>query len=240
MKNTKKLGLLISSKTGESLRPFIKPRDGILRGILIIIFGYWCYWMYISYSGGTLIGFLIFIYSLIVGGISISRARLSNKHVLAHQILNWALPISSKTEEPLKPIIKPRDLLLRGIIVIAMGFLFWGSLSYSGGTLIGFLIFIYSLIGGCILISRAKLGNNHILAHQIIILISDLFFLIMGFVFSIILWSIPGVPGLLAMVGSIIIIIVSTLVSIIHCLYWLVKLEKYKVKIKLLPSPLKM
>jgi len=243
LKNTKKLGLLISSKTGESLRPFIKPRNGILRGISIIIFGYWWYWMYISYSWGTLPVFtvlLIFSFYLIVGGISISRARLGNKHVLAHQILNWALPISSKTEEPLKPIIKPRDLLLRGIIVIAMGFLFWGSLSYSGGTLIGFLIFIYSLIGGCILISRAKLGKNHILAHQIIILISDLFFLIMGFVFSIILWSIPGVPGLLTMVGSIIIIIVSTLVSIIHCLYWLVKLEKYKVKIKLLPSPLKM
>ena len=42
------------------------------------------------------------------------------------------------------------------------------------------------------------------------------------------IWSI--VHGLLGMVGGIIIIIVFTLSSIIHCLYWLVKLEKYKVK----------
>jgi len=118
------------------------------------------------------------------------------------------LPISSKTGEPLKPFIKPRKELLRGIIFIA-------------------LIFIFSSIAGCLFIFRAKLGNKHALAHQIIVLISDLFVIFMGFVFSIILWSIPGILG---MVEGIIIIIVSTLGSIIHCLYWLVKLEKYKVK----------
>ena len=139
------------------------------------------------------------------------------------------LPISSKTGEPLKPFIKPRDALLRGIILIAWGF-YWLWLSYYWGTLpvfTGFLLFIFPLIGGCLSISRAKLGNKHVLAHQIIILITDLFIFFMGFVFSIIFWSIPG---LLGMVGGIIIIIACTLGSTIHCLYWLVKLEKYKVK----------
>ena len=142
------------------------------------------------------------------------------------------LPISSKTGEPLKPFIKPRKELLRGIILIALGFLWWWQSYYlrTLGTLpvfTGFLLFIFSLIGGCLLISRAKLGNKHVLAHQIIVLISDLFIFFMGFVFSIIFWSIPG---LLGMVGGIIIIITSTLGSTIHCIYWLVKLEKYKVK----------
>ena len=141
------------------------------------------------------------------------------------------LPISSKTGEPLKPFIKPRNELLRGIILIVWGFIWWwGHLSYSLGTLpvyAHFVLFIFLLIGGCMLISRAKLGNKHVLAHQIIIIISDLFIFFMGFVFSIIFWSIPG---LLGMVGGIVIIIIFTLVSIIHCIYWLVKLEKYKVK----------
>ena len=230
MKNTKKRGLPISSKTAELLKPFMKPRDGLLRGILIIIFGYWWYWMYISYFWGTLPVFtalLILSFYLIVGGIFISRAKLGNKHVLAHQILNWALPISSKTEEPLKSFIKPRDTLLRGIIIIAYGFSKW-LIAHIGGTdFTDFLIFIFLFIIGCVLISRAKLGNKHVLAHQIIILISDIFIFIMGFVFSIYFWS---TPDLLFMIMGIIIIIVSTLVSIIHCLYWLVKLEKYKVK----------
>ncbi len=139
------------------------------------------------------------------------------------------LPISSKTGEPLKPFIKPRVELLRGIIIIAFGFLwcwdsyFWGSLPIYTD----FLLFIFSLIAGCLLISRAKLGNKHVLAHQIIVLIGDLFIFFMGFAFSIIFWSIPG---LLVKVGSIVIIIVSTLGSVIHFLYWFVKLEKYKVK----------
>ena len=141
------------------------------------------------------------------------------------------LPISSKTGEPLKPFIKPRKELLRGIIFIAWGFFWWWAYtSYPMGTFpvfTGFLIFIFSSIAGCLFIFRAKLGNKHALAHQIIVLISDLFVIFMGFVFSIILWSIPGILG---MVEGIIIIIVSTLGSIIHCLYWLVKLEKYKVK----------
>jgi len=141
------------------------------------------------------------------------------------------LPISSKTGEPLKPFIKPRNELFRGIILIVWGFIWcWAHLSYSMGTLPDyyyFLFFIFSLIGGCMLISRAKLGNKHVLTHQIIVLISDLFLFFMGFVFSIIFWSIPG---LLGMVGGIIIIILCTLGSFIHCLYWLVKLEKYKVK----------
>ena len=142
------------------------------------------------------------------------------------------LPISSKTGKSLKPFIKPRDALLRGIILIAWGS-FWWWRSYFWGTLgtlpvfTDFLIFIFSLIAGCISISRAKIGVKHVLAHQIIILISDLFILFMGFVFSIIFWSIPGLLGI---VMGIIIIITSTLGSIIHCLHWLVKLEKYKVK----------
>ena len=141
------------------------------------------------------------------------------------------LPISSKTGEPLEPFIKPRDALLRGIILIALGFLWWWAhISYSLGTLpiyTDFLLFIFPLIGGCLFISRAKLGKKHVLAHQIIVLIGDLFIFFMGFAFSIIFWSIPG---LLGMVGGIIIFIVSTLGSTIHCLSWLVKLEKYKVK----------
>ena len=140
---------------------------------------------------------------------------------------NWTLSISSKTGEPLKPFIKPRDTLLRGIVVITFGF-FWWLIAYIGGKNFTYLlILIFSFILGCVLISRAKLGNKHVLAHQIIILINDLFIFIMGFVFSIYFWS---TPDLLFMIMGIIIIIVFTLVSIIHCLYWLVKLEKYKVK----------
>ncbi len=232
MKNTKKWGLPILSKTGEPLKPFIKPRDGILRGILIIAFGYWWWWMYISYSWGTLPVFtalLIFSFYLIVGGIFISRAKLGNKHVLAHQILNWALPISSKIGEPLKQFIKPKDTLLRGIIIITFGFFMWLIRYIGGNNFTGLLIF--SFIIGCALISRAKLGNKHVLAHQIIILISDIFIFIMGFVFSIILWPVLGLLGkVMGIIMVIIMVIVSTLGSIIHCLYWLVKLEKYKVK----------
>ena len=136
------------------------------------------------------------------------------------------LPISSKTGEPLKPFIKPRDTLLRGIVVITFGF-FWWLIAYIGGKNFTYLlILIFSFILGCVLISRAKLGNKHVLAHQIIILINDLFILFMGFVFSIILWSMP----LLGKLMGIITITVFTLVSIIHFLYWLVKLEKYKVR----------
>ncbi len=137
----------------------------------------------------------------------------------------WGLPISSKTGEPLKPFIKPRDTLLTGIIIITFGFFMW-LIAYIGGNNFTDPL-IFSFIIGCVLISRAKLGNKHVLAHQIIILISDIFIFIMGFVFSIILWP---VLGLLGKVMGIIMIIVSTLGSIIHCLYWLVKLEKYKVK----------
>ncbi|KKM71333.1 hypothetical protein LCGC14_1431650 [marine sediment metagenome] len=135
------------------------------------------------------------------------------------------LPISSKTGEPLKPFIKPKDTLLRGIIVITFGF-FWWLIAYIGGNNFTSLL-IFSFITGCALISRAKLGNKHVRAHQIIILISDIFIFIMGFVFSIYFWS---APDLLFMIMGIIIITVSTLASIIHCLYWLVKLDKYKVK----------
>ncbi len=139
--------------------------------------------------------------------------------------LNWALPVSSKTGEPLKPFIKPRDTLLRGIIIITLGFIWWLIPYIGGNNFTGLLIF--SFIIGCVLISRAKLGNKHVLAHQIIILISDIFIFIMGFVLSIYFWS---TPDLLFMIMGIITIIVLTLASIIHCLYWLVKLEKYKVK----------
>ena len=135
------------------------------------------------------------------------------------------LPISSKTGEPLKPFIIPRDSLLWGIIFIALGFFWWWA-SYSWGALQAVLSLLL-LVEGCIFISRAKLGNKHVLAHQTIVLINGFFILFMGFVFSIILWS---TPGLLYMVGGIVIIITSTLVSIILCLYWPVKLEKYKVK----------
>ena len=141
------------------------------------------------------------------------------------------LTISSKTGEPLKPFIKPRDALLSGIIYIALGFLYWwwAHISYSWGTFPVFTYFLslFFLVEGCFLISRAKLGNKHMLAHQIIVLINGFFILFMGFVFSIILWS---TPGLLYMVGGTIIIIIFTLGSTIHCLSWLVKLEKYKVK----------
>ena len=140
------------------------------------------------------------------------------------------LPISSKTGEPLKPFIKPVGTLLLGILFITMGFLrLWRDIPYPSGTLLiytDFLIVILFLVGGCVLIYRAKLGNKHVLAHQIIVLINSFFIIFMGFAFSIIYWSIPG---LLYMVqGNIIIILI--LVSIIASLYWLVKLEKYKVK----------
>ena len=138
------------------------------------------------------------------------------------------LPISSKTGEPLKPFIKPKDTLLQGVIIITFGFFWWLILYIGGYNFTGpFGLLIFSFIIGCVLISRAKLGNKHVLAHQIIILISDIFIFIMGFVFSIYFWS---APDLLFMIMGIIIIIVFTLASIIHCLYWLVKLEKYKVK----------
>jgi len=142
------------------------------------------------------------------------------------------LPISSKTGEPLKPFIKPWGTLLLGITFIALGFYnWWRSYSWEPFPVFtnftNFLLFIFLLIGGCISILRAKLGNKHVLAHQIIVLISALFIFFMGFVFSIIFWSIPG---LLGMVYGTLIIIVSTLVSPILCLYWIVELEKYKVK----------
>lgn len=142
------------------------------------------------------------------------------------------LPISSITGEPLKLFIKPRDALLRGIILVALGSLFWWMTSYpwSWGTspvFTNFLILLFSLIEGCLLISRAKLGNKYVLGHQIILLISDFFMIFYGICLSTILWSIPS---LLAMVLGVVTIITSTLGSIIHCLYWLVKLEKYKVK----------
>ncbi len=141
------------------------------------------------------------------------------------------LPISSKTGEPLKPFIKPRDVLLSGFIYIALGFLFWWWASYPWAwetfPVFTYFLSLFLLVEGCIFIFRAKLGNKQVLAHQIIVLISDLFMLFIGIVSSIILWSIPG---LLAMLGSIVIILLFTLGSIIRCLYWLVKLEKYKVK----------
>ena len=140
------------------------------------------------------------------------------------------LPISSKTGEPLKPFIKPRDALLQGILFIAWGFFWWWAhTTYSWGTLpvfTGFLIFIFSLIAGCVLIYRAKLGNKHVLAHQIIVSISSIFTIFIGFAFSIIYWSIPG--QLYIVLGNLVIILI--LVSIIASVYWLVKLEKYKVK----------
>jgi len=137
------------------------------------------------------------------------------------------LPISSKTGEPLKPFIKPWDTLLLGIVFIALGLWWWRLLSRRTLPVSTNFLSLFLLIEGCLLISRAKLGNKHVLAHQIIVLIIDLFIFFMGFVFSIILGSILG---LLGMVGGIIIIIICTLVSIIHCIYWLVKLEKYKVE----------
>ncbi|KKK58126.1 hypothetical protein LCGC14_3047560, partial [marine sediment metagenome] len=76
--------------------------------------------------------------------------------------LNWALPVSSKTGEPLKPFIKPRDTLLRGIIIITLGFIWWLIPYIGGNNFTGLLIF--SFIIGCVLISRAKLGNKHVLA----------------------------------------------------------------------------
>jgi len=139
------------------------------------------------------------------------------------------LPISSKTGEPLKPFIKPGGALLLGITFITWGFFFWWAHINSWGTLPALNSFsiLFYLVEGGVSISRAKLGNKHVLVHQIIVLINGLFILFMGFVFSIILWS---TPGLLYMVGGIVIIITSTLVSIILCLYWPVKLEKHKVK----------
>ena len=141
------------------------------------------------------------------------------------------LPISSKTGEPLKPFIKPWGTLLLGITFIALGFYnWWRSYSWEPFPIFtnftNFLLFICFLVEGCVLIYRAKLGNKHVLAHQIILLINSFFIVFMGFVFSIILWSIPGLLGMVY--GTI--IIICTLVSTIHCLYWLVKLEKYKVK----------
>ena len=139
------------------------------------------------------------------------------------------LPISSKTGETLKPFIKPGTLLL-GITFIAFGFVrLWRYISYPSGILpiyADFLVIICFFVEGCVLIYRAKLGNKHILGHQIIVLINSFFIVFILGAFSIIYWS---KPGLLYVVFSIIIIIL-TLVSIIACFYWLVKLEKYKVK----------
>jgi len=140
------------------------------------------------------------------------------------------LPISSKTGEPLKPFIKPVGTLLLGILFITMGFLrLWRDIPYPSGTLLiytDFLIVILFLVGGCVLIYRAKLGNKHVLAHQIIVLISSIFLIFIGFAFSIIYWSIPG--QLYILFGNLVIILI--LVSTIANVYWLVKLEKYKVK----------
>jgi len=141
------------------------------------------------------------------------------------------LPISSKTGEPLKPFIKPGGTLLLGITFIALGFYnWWRSYSWDPFPVFtnfnNFLLFIFLLVEGCVLIYRAKLGNKHVLAHQIILLINSFFIVFMGFVFSIIFWSIPGLLGMVY--GTI--IIISTLVTIIACLYWIVELEKYKVK----------
>ncbi len=139
------------------------------------------------------------------------------------------LPISSKTGEPLKPFIKPGGALLLGILFIVWGVYYWWAHINSWGTLPALNNFsiLFYLVEGGVSISRAKLGNKHVLAHQIIVIINGFFMLFMGFVISIILWS---TPGLLYMVGGIAIIITFTLVSIILCLYWPVKLEKYKVK----------
>jgi len=135
------------------------------------------------------------------------------------------LPISSKTGEPLKPFIKPRGTLLLGITFIAWAFFNWWMASYFWESLNNFSS-LFLLVEGCVLIYRAKLGNKHVLAHQIILLINSFFIVFMGFVFSITFWSIPDLLGIVY--GTI--IIIFTLVSIIACLYWLVKLEKYKVK----------
>jgi len=140
------------------------------------------------------------------------------------------LPISSKTGEPLKPFIKPVGTLLLGITFIAFGFLrLWRDIPYPSGTLLiytDFLLVICLLVEGCVLIYRAKLGNKHVLAHQIIVLINSIFIIFIGFAFSIIYWSIPG--QLYMVLGNLFIILI--LVSIIYSLFWLVKLEKYKVK----------
>jgi hypothetical protein len=115
------------------------------------------------------------------------------------------LPISSKTGEPLKPFIKPGGALLLGITFIVWGVYYWWAHINSWGTLPALNIFSpFFLVEG-----------------------NGFFMLFMGFVFSIILWS---TPGLLYNVMGIIIIITFTLGSIILCLYWPVKLEKYKVK----------
>jgi len=139
------------------------------------------------------------------------------------------LPISSKTGEPLKPFIKPGTLLL-GITFITLGFLnLWRHISYPLGTLLiyaDFLVIICFLVEGCLLIFRARLGNKHVLAHQIIILINSYFIVIILFVIAIIYWSIPGPLNMIWGIAYIIL----TLVSIIGSLYWFVKLEKYKVK----------
>jgi len=140
------------------------------------------------------------------------------------------LPISSKTGEPLKPFIKPVGTLLLGITFIAFGFLrLWRDIPYPSGTLLiytDFLLVIVFLVEGCGLIYRAKLGNKHVLAHQIIVLINSIFIIFMGFAFSVIYWSIPG--QLYMVLGNLVIMLI--LFSIIASLYWLVKLEKYKVK----------
>jgi len=135
------------------------------------------------------------------------------------------LPISSKTGEPLKPFIKPVGTLLLGITFIAWAFFNWWMASYSWETLNNFSS-LFLLVEGCVLIYRAKLGNKHMLAHQIIVLINSIFIIFIGSAFSIIYWSIPG--QLYIVLGNLVIILI--LVSIIASVYWLVRLEKYKVK----------
>lgn len=137
------------------------------------------------------------------------------------------LSTSSKTGELSKLFIRPRIVLLQGIHIITIGLiLWWWTLNLQNPVVFSNLFLLFALIVGCILIFRAKLGNQHVLAHQISIIIGDSFMFFMGFAFSIILWA---TPYLVNMVGGITIIIISTLGSIIHCLYWCVKLEKYKV-----------
>ncbi|MBY9008372.1 MAG: hypothetical protein KGD74_00740 [Candidatus Lokiarchaeota archaeon] len=140
------------------------------------------------------------------------------------------LPISSGTGKPLKPFIKPISTLVLGIIFIFSGFLsLWRDLPYISGTLLiytDFLIVICFLVEGCVLIYRAILGSKHVLAHQIIVLINNIFIIFIGFAISIIYWSIPG--QLYIVLGNLVIILIF--VSSIASVYWLVKLEKYKVK----------
>ena len=137
------------------------------------------------------------------------------------------LSTPSKTGELAKPFIRPKRVLQQAIFLIVWGFfLGWMQIMHNS-VVLGNILLLFVLIEGCLLIFRAKLGNQQVLAHQIIIVIGDSFMFFMGFLYSIIFWA---TAYFLNMVGGITIILVSTLVSIIHCLYWCVKLEKYKLK----------